>query len=447
MQPGPISTIPPPAAAPAVAGGSELYRIGTDGYPQRVWTHPQDIVYSIAFDASGRPVLGTGNKGNIYRVDSEQVSTLLVNASPTQVTAFATGPKGRLFAATGNVGKVYQVGPEIEKQGSYESEALDGQFFSYWGRVRHKGELNGGGVRIETRSGNLDRPQKNWSAWAPLDTSSRITSPSARFLQYRVTLTSAASGSPEVREIEIAHMPKNVPPAIEEIDITPANHRFPPVTTLSSTAPATISLPPIGQQRRPASLPLTTTSSTSQSVQYAKGWIGARWAASDPNGDELLYRIEMRGVQEQEWKLLRDEVKERYLSWESTAFPDGEYLLRVTATDAPANPADQALTTKLESDRFLIDNTAPQIAGLTGARTGKSLSIRWRARDATSTIQKSEYSVNGAEWVLVQPTTRLSDAPEHEYTLSLDAAEGEQTIAVRVTDEYDNQTVDKVILR
>ena len=114
------------------------------------------------------------------------------------------------------------------------------------------------------------------------------------------------------------------------------------------------------------------------------------------------------------------------------------YELENPATERPFVPRSPGPDTWLSmlSDAYLM-------SGL----EAPSLSIRWRARDATSTIQKSEYSVNGAEWVLVQPTTRLSDAPEHEYTLSLDAAEGEQTIAVRVTDEYDNQTVDKVILR
>ena len=78
-----------------MTGGSEVYRIGTDNYPQRVWSHPQDIVYAIGFDAQGRAIVGTGNKGNIYRIDSELVSTLLINAAPTQVTAFATGADGR----------------------------------------------------------------------------------------------------------------------------------------------------------------------------------------------------------------------------------------------------------------------------------------------------------------------------------------------------------------
>jgi hypothetical protein len=103
-------------------------------------------VYAIGLDAQGHAVLGTGNKGNIYRIDSDLVSTLLINASPTQVTAFAAGPKGGLYAATGNVGKVYQIGPDLQKSGSYESEAMDAQSFSYWGRIRWKGEANPTGL-------------------------------------------------------------------------------------------------------------------------------------------------------------------------------------------------------------------------------------------------------------------------------------------------------------
>ena len=63
-------------------------------------------------------------------------------------------------------------------------------------------------------------------------------------------------------------------------------------------------------------------------------------------------------------------------------------------------------------------------------------------------IDKAEYSVNGGDWIVVQPTTRLSDAPELQYELTIDApGAGERTIAVRVTDEFDNQSVEKVVIR
>ncbi|MEO8131471.1 MAG: hypothetical protein ABI822_30525, partial [Bryobacteraceae bacterium] len=111
------STPPPPPAIPPISGGSELYKIETDNFAHKIWTHAQDVVYAIAFDSQGHPILGTGNKGNIYSIDSGIASTLLVNALPTQITALLSAAKGKLYAATGNIGNVYQIGPEMEKKG------------------------------------------------------------------------------------------------------------------------------------------------------------------------------------------------------------------------------------------------------------------------------------------------------------------------------------------
>jgi hypothetical protein len=135
------------------------------------------------------------------------------------------------------------------------------------------------------------------------------------------------------------------------------------------------------------------------------------------------------------------------LSFDSTSFPDGEYLIRVTATDAPSNPPGQALTGALVSDPFLIDNSPPQILNLTAARAGNGIEVRWKARDARSLIEKAEYSLNGGEWLLAQPITRLLDSPEGEFRLHLETGAGEQVIAVRVTDEFGNQTTEKAVVR
>jgi hypothetical protein len=434
----------------SVTGGSELYRIERDNYVRRVWSHPQDIAYAIGIDAQGRPVVGTGNRGNIYRVDSENMSTLLINSTPTQVTAFTSTPNGTLHAATGNIGKVFRIGPGSEQQGAFESEPFDVGNFSWWGRLSFHGEVNGGKLAFETRSGNLDRPQKNWSNWAAVDmaTGGRVSSPAARFLQYRVNMAAGADGrTPELSEVQIAYMAKNVAPVIESIESTPANYRTAPAP-LATTQPAqSLTLPPMGQRRR--TLPATPFDpGASLTLQYGKGSIGARWTASDANGDDLVYKVEIRGSNESEWKMLREKVRERYLTWDSTAFPDGEYLIRVTASDAPDNPPDQALTGELVGPSFLVDNTPPVIQGLTATRTGSKLSVRWRAGDARSIIARAEYSVNGGDWTVVEPTTRLSDAAAHEYTLTVDgAAAGENTIAVRVTDDFDNQSVDKAVIR
>lgn len=439
----------------SVPGGSEVYRIEKDGYVRKVWSQATDIAYAIAFDAQGRPLIGTGNKGNIYRLDSDVLSTLLINAVPTQVTSFASGRNGEVYAVTGNAGMVYQIGPGLERQGTYDSEVFDAGSFSYWGRVTYKTDpARGSGVTLTARSGNLDRPQKNWSNWTAVNAADgdggRLTAPPARFVQYRATLAATGEGrSPELTYVELAYLPKNVPPLITVVEKTPTNYRYTP-SILTLTPPAkTVSLPAVGQKRRSTTSPLSSID-TGDTLSYAKGWVGVRWAANDENGDELVYSVEIRGEQERDWKLLKDNVKERHYSWDSTAFPDGEYRVRITASDQPGNPPGQALTAHLEGDVFTIDNTPPQITNLTAtAASGNKLTLRWHAQDAASTIDKAEYSINGGEWRLAEPITKLSDSRAEDYNITADraGATGEQTIAIRVTDEYDNVTTAKTVVR
>jgi hypothetical protein len=450
----PVHVSPPPSFSSgptAISGGSEVYRINPDGSPRKSWSNSQDIVYAISFDSNGLPLLGTGNRGKIYRLDSDVIATELLDASPTQVTGFGRGSNGELYAVTGNIGRVYRIGPALEKSGSFESEILDASSFSYWGRISYRGK---GNIAVFTRSGNLNRPESNWSPWAKLTPDAgaepicdscgggRSSSPPARFFQYKIDLTGPTS---EVSYVEIAYLAKNEAPTVDDVEITPPNYRF-PTPVLSITPSNSITLSPIGQPRRSSSSSGLDIG-TSQTLNYAKGYIGVRWSAFDEDGDSLIYKVEIRGVKESGWKLLKDAVKEKYLSFDSTAFPDGEYVIRVTASDSPSNPRDQALEGSLESDPFLVDNTPPQILKLAATVSGNKIEVHWKAKDARSNIDKAEYSVNGGEWLLIHPVTKLSDSPEEDYHLEIERGQGEQVIAVRVNDEYDNHAVDKVVVK
>jgi len=341
------------------------------------------------------------------------------------------------------------VGPGLAREGSLESDVFDAGFFSQWGRLSYEANLNGGTIRIAAHSGNLDRPQKNWSPWSAPVTSkegARLAVPAARFVQWKATLTAGGAQSPELESVDVAYLQRNVAPRIEAVETTPANYRF-PMPSIPAMPSQTLTLPPIGKPAGASGSSLSLDLGT-PSMQYAKGFIGARWAAADDNGDTLIYTLEIRGIHETNWKLLKDKLREKYWSWDSTAFPDGEYRLRVTASDLPGNPPAEALSTAMAGDPFLIDNAPPRIGQLSATVSGGKLRATWTATDGLSNLKKAEYSLDGGDWTLAAPATGLSDSHELSYDLTVDPVTlGEHTLAVRVEDDYDNQAVDKVVIR
>jgi len=84
---------------------------------------------------------------------------------------------------------------------------------------------------------------------------------------------------------------------------------------------------------------------------------------------------------------------------------------------------------------------------LAATGNGNRVTITFNATDASTILTKAEYSINATEWIYLEPTTKLSDSRDHSYTVTVDRPAGELTIAVRVTDEFENHSVEKTILK
>jgi sugar lactone lactonase YvrE len=456
----PRTGTPPPSLGPAVgtiaaavSGGSEVYRLDKEGVADRIWNSPSELIYALSFDSSGKPLLGSGNKGVIYRIDSDQLSTELLTAAPTQVTAFLQGKGGIVYAATGNVGNLYAIGPSLAKSGTLESEVLDANGFAYWGKAHLTSKIEGGSSMLETRSGNLNNPENGWSSWSKVPLSElggAITSPPARFLQYRLTLDcSDAIGReslPEVSAVSIPYLPKNLAPKVQAVEIAPFNYREAPSTSSlersvsTAGSPMTLSLPAVGQRKSATSL-LSLESGGGATLQYSKGFVTVRWSAVDPNGDSLLFRVELREKNASQWQLLKDKLQDRFYAFDSTAWPDAQYVVRVSASDSPSNTPSAALTSSMESDPFTVDNTAPEILDLTRAADGNGSRVTFTAKDARSWIDRAEYSVNGTDWTLLEPLGKVTDSQVLKYDFT---APSGGAIAVRAFDENDNVIVKQV---
>jgi hypothetical protein len=140
---------------------------------------------------------------------------------------------------------------------------------------------------------------------------------------------------------------------------------------------------------------------------------------------------------------LKDNLDQRFYSWDTATLPDGAYYLKIVATDAPSNPPTIALKTERETERFEVDNTPPVVENIwVGGASGKMSGghpASFTVRDASSAIERAQYSLDGGDWILVPPSSGISDALVEEYHTGLPALPpGEHTIAVRAYDRFEN---------
>ena len=445
--PQPEAPRPPSALLTSLTGGSEIYRIAPDGEPLVAWSSKTDLVYALAFDPQGRLLIGSGDRGRLIRLDSETLSSLVLKSPSTQITALAPGPAGKVFVGGSSVGKIYALGPELESTGSFESEPFDSKIFSQWGRLQWRGETSGdSSVSVSLRTGNLNSPAKNWSEWSgPVadPQGARTSTPSSRFAQWRAVLESAdGRHSPMLDAVSLYYFSKNVAPRIAHVEVTPPSYAF-----VRKTTPSAVnrSLPPLGGKSppKPKSRPRQGHTLTPK-----KGRIGVRWSADDANGDKMVFKLEIRGDEEQQWKLLEEEVVRDYFSWDTTSFADSSYRVRITASDVRSNPEAEALTDSRVSAPFVIDNSAPAISGLRAGMAEGRLRVEFSAADTATKIHKAEYSLDGSDWKPILPASRLFDSKQLSFDFETEDVEpGEHTVAVRVHDGHDNLATAKVVVR
>jgi hypothetical protein len=118
--------------------------------------------------------------------------------------------------------------------------------------------------------------------------------------------------------------------------------------------------------------------------------------------------------------------------------PNGRYVIRVVASDAPSNSPQTALTGALESTAFDIDNTPPVITVTSANRQGGRLVIAFEVRDENSVVQKAEYSLDGDKWQAIYPKDGIPDSRLEQFELTLDGDLGTHGVIIRATDALNN---------
>jgi hypothetical protein len=471
---------PGPLSAPQVAD---------DG---TVWFLAQSALYALR---------GAGSPSNGRPADEDDVRSFDAPAD-IQILSLLALPGGRsVYASTGNVGGVYVLGEAntaaAPQRGTLTSSVLDAKATARWGAIRWTADTPPGAqVFVETRSGDVAEPDATWSAWtsATADNGApgygRIASTPARYLQYRVTLP----GNPDtaLRTVEAFYLTRNQPPTLAITSPRPGEIlRGTKILRWSGTDPDRDTLSYRvelsgdggktwrsvragggdrqldgasggGAPARPAAPAAGTEADTIARVEAQLD----QHPDLSPEGRARIL-AEARRIAAERARALGAATptttspattagtRETSLALDTRRWPDGNYLLRVIASDRAANPDEPQTATRV-SGEFRIVNRAPTLVLLPRQATvngDRTATLRGTAsHEQRVAIRAVQWRPAGAaaagEWSAARADDGLFDSPTETFTLTTRAplAPGAHAIEVQAIDEAGNATTQKTTL-
>lgn len=399
-----------------------VYRLAADGSTHTLWSDGEIQLADIAISDGGL-LVAIDKENRLLHLRADASQGLLAQSDDFKTSRLLKTADGTLYLGAANSGQLNRLGTS-GSGGHFESRVEDFAAHTRWGAIEWRGK----GIALHTRSGNSADADATWSAWSAAinQSGSTITSPPARYIQYKVQITSADA---QLEQISLYGLRANLPPTISLLQIQP--YRTPQVRNGTPNAP-----PAAAQNRR------------GNSMQQARSLKLIRWQASDPNEDELLYDIYLRGEGQKEWKEAHKNEGQVSLLWDTATMPEGWTQLKLVASDRADNPPDQALHSERISAPFAIDNSPPRVE-LTARHEGGHIVVEVELSDRISALSKVQYSIDyGDDEYRVAALDGIYDSRREKARFTVkDLPAGEHIIAVQAWDVLDNVGAQQVVVQ
>ncbi len=442
---------PRPGGSTDRQGKGALYRVDADGRIEQLHAISDGFFNALYADPEGNLFAAAsmpGGRGKVYWVRPDRTVLTALELKESDVLSLSFGPlatatatagaKGKEGAkerlvGTGNSGAVYRVEWEAPKDANYLSKVFDGLYPSRWGSLRYSGT---GPLKVETRSGNLVKPDSTWGPWqglekllptpAPGEIGGKVASPMGRYLQVRVHF----GGKAVLHDFTVSYQPMNQRPRITEIQVGDD---------------------PLGRVARVA----RGTGAGGTAAKPRLPLVKLRWKVENPDEDELVYRLYVRPLrQEREgqtggegWLRLggADPLTKPEYEWNTESVPDGVYEAKVVVSDERGNAAEQVLTHEMLAPPFVVDNRRPELWVSYDLKTQR---ITGKAQDAVSPLSELSYAVDGGDFLPVAARDGVIDDLVEEFAFPLvRLGAGLHTVVVRAIDGADNVAAVQLVVR
>lgn len=406
------------------ARGSRLAWIPRRGAVEILW-EGDDPLLSLVRTGDGSFLAGEAETGRILRLDPHGRPGLWAELDGGDPLALVAHDE-TTYVATGNLGVVYALRPGDGDAGTFESPIVETPRAERFGRLW----LNAWGdrARFQTRTGRRATVDETWSDWTDWqDVGATIASPPGTHLQYRIELEDAVADA-----VHLAWGERNLPPKVEGLKVLPAGGDV----GLGGPGAGPSSI----VQRFDNGLQVEYSAGKSidraapEDAAWVRGLRTILWAGSDPNGDELRYRVDARRLPDGDWLEIVADQKERIVAWDSASVSDGSYRIRVTASDAAVHADGEGREGVQRSGAVRVDNTPPRVEI---DRDDDEWSIR--VVDASSPIVEVDARTAGEDWRPLRAADGVLDAPVEEFRAA--RARFPDRIWIRAVDRAGNVTL------
>ncbi len=423
----------------APSARNSIYRIIPAEGATEIARFDKLFVLSLAL-FNGRLLAGTGPGGRLMAVEGDDTGVVLTEFDSAHITGIAVMPDGDAIIGTSNAGALWRLEKGFRQEGSFLSKPFDAGYLSQWGTIWWEQNADvGQTVRLKLRTGNSSEPDDHWSEWSRWTVEpagDRIDVPLGRFAQVSAELnTRPRTGSPSLLEINVSYRQANRKPAIQDVLIDGVSLLQNRTNNQGSRQPGRPS--PGSAPRRGDDGNGRTTVKTIQ------------WKAADPNDDDLAFDLYYRGLDEEAWKLVEEDLRNtNACKWDTSRVPDGRYLLKLVARDDVARPQKEALSDQKVTPPLIIDNRPPAVLNLNAQRQADgSYEITGLVRDDLSRIAGIEVSVNSEDWGSVFSGDGIFDSPEEGFSYRTDVLEpGEYVFVFAAGDGEGNTGSAKAII-
>jgi hypothetical protein len=411
-------TAPGPVAAPrSKPGKGSLWRFDAQGRPERMMHHDEFHYVSLALDDRGTPYVGTGAEGRVYTVDDAHTVSLVADTDERQVGAIGISGRTR-FVLGSDPATLHPLLSVGGPDAVWTSKPLDAGLRARFGHLTWRST---GATEVSTRSGDTRTPDSTWSAWsAPIAEGGASPSPAGRFVQVRARLKDANA---TLADVTVPFATENLRAVVTEVE---ARER--------GSASAHDSKEGIA--------------SSGSAPPKHESVVHIAWKVENPDSDELRYRVAFRREGQARWldaTRPEDVLTKTELDWDTASLPEGNYRVRVDASDEIANPPNDVTHHALESAPVAVDNTPPVFQAI--AMNGRRL--RAEVVDGLGPIARVEVAIDGRlEWRPLAPVDGIFDSPaeaiDADLTTLLPPGPGPHIVAVRAFDAAGNSVVREV---